>query len=222
MFGLDSLAKVKNDFTLSCETKTLNGLDNLKYVGGILLIKGDSLISLAALTNLDTVREITITYCLNLTSLSGIDNIDPTTLNSVLISTNPKLSNCSVKSMCDYLDENGQFIVVVNTGNCTDTSAIRAACNAVGINSIDIENLKLKTFVNQNSNKLEISYELIKNSETSIRMYDIMGKLIANYPSEFKSAGEHNLEIPISNLSKGIYLVEVLIDEIKLVRKVNF
>lgn len=124
--------------------------------------------------------------------------------------------------MCDYLDENGQFIVVVNTGNCIDTSAIRAACNRVGINSLDIKNLKLKTFVNQNSNQLEISCELIKNSKTTIGMYNIMWKLIANYPSEFKLAGEHNLEIPNNNLNKGIYLVKVLIDENRLILKISF
>ncbi len=220
--GLDSLTRVDNNFEIILETKTMTGLENLKYVGGELRIKGDSLISLAALTNLDTVSKLYLSYNNVLPSLSGIDNIDATTLNFVLIRFNSQLSDCAVKSICDYLDENGQFIVGLNTGNCMDTTAIRATCNAVGINSLDIENLKLKTFVNQNSNKLEIRYELIKNSETTIRMYDIMGKLIANHPSEFKLVGEHNLEIPISNLSKGIYLVEVLIDENRLIQKISF
>jgi hypothetical protein len=219
--GLDSLTHVGADFFLGTQAQSLAGLEKLEYVGRKLHIGGDSLKSLAALARLDTVRELTVTYCQKLTSLSGIDNIEVGSLGQVVVSYNPQLSHCAVKSMCDHLDRGGPFFAGVNKGNCADTAAIRKSCkDPTGISAPVKVIHGLQAYAIPAANGIEVRYRLAEESRVGIRVYDCRGNSIATLRIESDPAGERKVLVPIGKSRNGVFLVEVLAGSGKSIRKV--
>jgi hypothetical protein len=73
---------------------------------------------------------------LNLTSLAGLKNIDPTTFNisnspfgSIFISNNPQLSTCAVQSICNALTISGISALIGNNATgCNSQAEVENAC----------------------------------------------------------------------------------------------
>lgn len=83
----------------------LEGLNNLETVNGSLTINyNDSLQNLTALSNLTLVQGgVLVDFNPRLTSLAGLDSVDAMQINSLDIHHNDKLSDCAIKSICDFL-----------------------------------------------------------------------------------------------------------------------
>ena len=220
--GLESLSHVGVDLSLQTNAASLAGLENLKYVGRRLYIGGDSLKSVAALAKLDTVRELTVTYCPRLTSLAGIDNIDASSMGQVLITFNSKLNDCAVKSICDFQKGPGKLYVNVNTGNCADTAAVRRSCSGTDLAPPKLRGSGDRAMVKFERDGLDIHLTLERGALVGIRVYDVMGNTMAVRPSEWQPRGEGRAPLPIRDLKRGIYWVEVQIDADKAIEKVSF
>jgi len=54
-----------------------------------------------------------------------------------------------------------------------------------------------------------IKYEIPKNSVVTIRVYDIMGRLVREFVNEFNPAGSYNYEFDASNLASGVYIYRI-------------
>lgn len=54
-----------------------------------------------------------------------------------------------------------------------------------------------------------ILYQVPERSIVSIKIYDVLGKEIANLVNEEKPAGEYELEFTANNLSSGIYFYKI-------------
>jgi hypothetical protein len=88
---------------------SLLGLQNVTSLGGI-TIKDDGLNHFQGLENLEeliSVKEIDgqliISNNIELSSLTGLDSINPQSIAELILDTFDSLSFCSVKSICDYL-----------------------------------------------------------------------------------------------------------------------
>ena len=57
-----------------------------------------------------------------------------------------------------------------------------------------------------------INYQLPQKAKVEITLYSIEGKLISVLESKAKLAGEHSLEIPLSNLTNGVYVIRFSAD----------
>ena len=66
-------------------------------------------------------------------------------------------------------------------------------------------NIILKTLYNL----IIILYQVPERSIVSIKIYDVLGKEIANLVNEEKPAGEYELEFTANNLSSGIYFYKI-------------
>ncbi len=67
-----------------------------------------------------------------LTSLSGLDNISPETVDFLRIDSNPLLSECEVQSICDYLAIPGNTTEIYdNAPGCNSQQEVEAACDTV-------------------------------------------------------------------------------------------
>jgi hypothetical protein len=153
--GLNNLTSVGGNFTLlQCYFPNLNGLNNLNSIGGRLTIDEVwPLESFDALSNLNTIggglyisRNYSIDNLLglnNLTaingslhidansliSLTGIDNIDPSTITGLEIAFNDWLSYCDIKSICEYLaNPAGNVYVYANDAACYSAGTIISRC----------------------------------------------------------------------------------------------
>jgi hypothetical protein len=146
MDGLEDLTTVGGDLTISVNPNitSLNGLDNLHAIGGSLFIGGpsgddgilsgnDALVNIGALMNLTAVNGAVMIYDNPvLTSLTGLDNIDPNTISTLYLANSALLSYCEVPSICDYLAvPSNAALVDFNAPNCNSRAAIQAACLAL-------------------------------------------------------------------------------------------
>ncbi len=60
-----------------------------------------------------------------------------------------------------------------------------------------------------NSNSVTVEFNLSNSSVTKIQLYDLSGRIVKNIDNQFLEAGNHNLEIDISNLSIGQYNLSI-------------
>jgi hypothetical protein len=221
--GLDSLSRVGRDFNVQTNAQTLAGLERLEYVGNRLHIKGDSLKNITALANLDTVREVSLSNNRHLASLEGIGNIDATALSQVVITFNPKLEHCAVKSMCDLLDLPGKLYLGSNAAGCVDTLALRRSCQEP--NGIR-EPVTLKggawRVVPAHGGGIEIRFDLAEASLASARVYDTQGNLVAEQFWPRLLAGSQTTLIPFLYRNRGVYFVEVQLGREKSIAKAIF
>jgi hypothetical protein len=51
-----------------------------------------------------------------------------------------------------------------------------------------------------------IIYELPKQSQVTVRLYDILGREVAMLVNEVKEPGRHTMQLDASNLASGVYL----------------
>ncbi len=214
----------------------LSGLDGLSYIGGVLTVRGnDALESLAGLENLDSIGsnlwlgknmnlsnlsaltnltsvggEIAIDFNLALTSLSGLDNIAPESINDLYIYYNPLLSECEVQSICDYLaNPSGITQINDNAAGCFSQEEVEEACTA-GVYDIDYMSV-FTIYPNPSHSEIIIS-GLDKTTIEEVNIYNRLGqKVIHQKGAETK--------INVSSLLPGMYLVEVVLEGIKLRKK---
>ncbi len=79
----------------------------------------------------------------------------------------------------------------------------------VGINNeINISHFEFVAFPNPASEKLILNYFSEKPANTSVRLIDMDGKIVAQYENGL-SAGNHSIEINTSSLSSGLYFINV-------------
>ncbi|MDT3737923.1 MAG: T9SS type A sorting domain-containing protein [Candidatus Kapabacteria bacterium] len=56
-----------------------------------------------------------------------------------------------------------------------------------------------------NTNSITFEFNLLNSGETKIQLFDLTGRIVKNIENKFLEAGNHNLEIDISNLPIGQY-----------------
>src|SRR5690606_33752187 len=105
----------------------ISAFGNLTSIDGSIYIIGTSLVNLDDLIGLTSIYgEIIIAENLSLTSIEGLQNIDPESIfddwNGLIIANNPQLSLCNLSNLCTYLtDYNNYREIYNNAPGCTET-----------------------------------------------------------------------------------------------------
>ncbi len=126
---------------------SLAGLENLTTIGGDLRLRHlDGLTDLTGFSNLSLIGgHLEIGYYYHedfqggsyyidggnheLISLNGLNNL--TSVSSLQIAYNPKLSTCNASFMCNYLQNNGQSDIQDNASGCNSASQILQSCSFI-------------------------------------------------------------------------------------------
>ncbi len=134
-----------------------------------------------------------------LTDITGLEN---TILSQTLyISGNDNLSDCSITSICNGLELSDFFTIEENGTNCNSTGTVSFYC--ANPNSLDEEDdLKINVFPNPVNSRLKI--DCTSSSFVSARVKSIDGSDIMNSSVQ---------EINMSHLPSGIYLLTVNTNE---------
>jgi hypothetical protein len=193
----------------------LNGLNNLISVGEMFELFGnESLNDLTALSNLTSISgTILINENENLTSLAGLENIDASKIIELLLRYNPSLSDCSIKSICDYLiNLNGNAVIEGNDHNCSSEEVVINFCNVGLAQAPVIENYKI--YPNPAT-----SYIIFRNDSPStnnfyLTIYDINGRQLIS-----QTVNKAVNLIDINSMQSGIYSVKIMGDQEVYVEK---
>ena len=79
--------------------------------------------------------------------------------------------------------------------------------------------LLLQNYPNPFNPSTTISYQLPQDGLVSIKVYDVLGKEIATLVNEVKTSGLHEVDFNASNLSSGIYLYKMTVNNFTQTRK---
>lgn len=182
--GLENLTTIDGDLNIEYNSMMthLDGLTNLYAIGGNLrLIGNSSLMDLMGLINLSSIGgdlRIGDLYGGNpgnplLISLSGLDNINPASIDGLFIINNAILSSCEVQSICNYLISPGGIVEIqYNADGCNSIVEVEGACSAV--NCLD----EGKTFSDQDEiDNFQLNYP---NCAEIIGDVHIVGPSITN------------------------------------------
>jgi hypothetical protein len=106
---------------------------------------------------------------------------------------------------------NGNYAVVVTQSDCRDTSECVAVVN-IGVEGKQAKQL----FVYPNPVKDELTVELTEvRSRVDLKLYDVHGRLVFSQ----RIGGQQKIQVEMSSLPKGLYLLEVRSDDMELRRK---
>jgi hypothetical protein len=205
--GLQNLVSVGDDFyiTRNDALTGLTGLDNLYSLGGDFFIidENSSLPDLTGLSGLTSIgNNIYIENNSSLVSLMGIENIEPGSIGFLKISGNNLLSECDVKSVCDYLASTGAVSEIENNSTgCNNADEVKEACpNA-------IEEIKTGNGIviipNPSNDKITISSHAITGN-TKLSIFNVSGEKVIE-----RQLMDTDTQIDISALPRGVYFVRL-------------
>ena len=216
--GLDNVTYIGGDLIINHNSvlSNLTALDNLTYIGGDLRFNyNGALTSLTGLNNLTSIEDdLVIKGNSALVSLTGIDYIDAASIKNISITYNQLLSQCEVESVCAYLvNPNGDIDIDHNTIGCNSPEEVQDSCEANAV-KIDEQYIKdnIGLYPNPAHQELNISVEGYTINEVTI--YTLTGQQVLQERHEGGT-------IDISGLEQGIYVVEVIVENTRLRKKLS-
>jgi hypothetical protein len=214
--GLDGLTSIGGNAWIwdNYLLNNLTGLENLTSIGGGISIWSNthltSLASLGSITSIGGYLEIG--YNTYLTSLSGIDNIIANSIDSILIQNNANLSECDVKSICDYLaTPSGKIEIHDNSFGCFNLEQVKYKC-ANAVEEIKSEN-GITIIPNPSKDKITISSPAIYGN-TQLSIFNVSGEKVIE-----RQLTDTETQIDISALPRGMYFVKVRSEKVANVGK---
>ncbi len=211
--GLAELASVGQDFIIDQNQSLLSvdGIDNLEHVGGFLQVANNR--SLQSLHAFAEVRQINglLQIVSNdiLESLSGLDSINSETITDIALISNPNLSSCSVKSLCDYLSlSENLFSISKNKVGCNDRPEILKACLRSTISSSPDKNV-IRFIPNPTARYLWLAGE---TGDARVAITDGVGN--------FYFKGDFAGLLDLQGMPSGMYLVKLESKRYSIVQRV--
>ena len=191
--GLISLISIGGDLIIADNDvlTTLDGLENLNFIGGNLMIGrgepgnsgGNPL----------------------LTDISGLYNIDPASIEGLIIIFNSSLSQCNVQSVCAYLANPTGFVQINNNApGCNSPEQVDSICNIVSISEIVLGN-EFVISPNPNSGSVNLRFVIGEQGLVICDLLNISGVKVKSFFNEMKKSGTHEMEIDLKNIPAGVY-----------------
>ena len=192
---------------------SLEGLENLQTIGGGLSIGNyyswcagnPNLSDISALFNLTSIGGGLVVCGSSLSSLEGLENIDPISISGVIfILDNPMLSHCEVQSICDYLAVPGSYLDVnSNAIGCNSQEEIEEACETVSVNELVFLN-KTKAHPNPFTTSTTIEFQLDQPSEVILTIFNHLGEQI-ELIRQNQQQGKQQITWNAEGLPPGMY-----------------
>jgi len=203
--GLDSLHTILGALNISANPLLthLDGLSSLDTLGGLMILFNNT--QLSDITAMRTLRGIggylLIDFLPELSSLKGLDNIMASTISLLRIKASEKLSECEVKSICDYLEIGGLSDINGNAAGCNSRDEVEAACLTKIYSSEDALNQYI-VYPNPASSYIRLIGTTGFKSHLSI--YEHTGRLV------YQTSRLENARIDISFLPNGLYIIQLI------------
>jgi len=213
--GLESLTSVGGDLEIAQNwiVDNLDGLSSLTTVGGHLYIRYNYLLNditgLLGLTSLGN-GSLRIQDNHDLTNLHGLDNIDYNTITDLQIISNWNLTDCAVKSICDFLLNTTSFpMIFSNDPGCNSQSEIEEECQILGID----ENNPNSILITPNPAVDIINISIVNNNEyVEVSIYNTIGQKILHETTTTDIIDVHKIR-------SGIYIIELTTNGMKYRQK---
>lgn len=95
------------------------------------------------------------------------------------------------------------FVKLFKQGVNCDTLA------GVGFNNLSADNVTLHCQPNPANTQTKVTYTLPQTMQADIALYDMLGRKVINLTSGLQSAGDHSLDMDVSQLAAGMYFLNL-------------
>jgi len=92
----------------------------------------------------------------------------------------------------------------------------------VGVDELSSTGFNFGLYPNPTDQSANVSFELNEPSNTSVTLFDLLGKKVRTIQQGRISAGDHSLSIEKENLTPGIYFVKLRVDSQEFTKKLIF
>jgi len=202
--GLDSLKKIGYSLSIFNNPSliNLNGMNALTSIWGFLGISYDSsLINMDGVENLNQVRVIIIRGNPLLSDISALENVNSDSLKEVDILDNNSLSNCSILSLCKYLEfPSTQDKIQDNAGGCNSPQEIKDSCAVYGIETILTSGHPI-IYPNPSSDYITIE----TTARGTVAIHNSNGQQLLH-----QKITEPTTTIDVCGLKSGVYVVKLV------------
>ena len=106
----------------------------------------------------------------------------------------------------------------LSTAQCSATDTITIYVGDVSLDELGLDNT-LSLYPNPITSKLNISFELVKNDNVTIDVYNSIGKLV--YSTELSDIRISNHEIDFTDNARGVYLINIQTSDNIVTKKVT-
>jgi len=110
---------------------------------------------------------------------------------------------------------NGSYAVEITKNGCTDTSNCIQVIG-IGINETDLTSI-IKFYPNPNIGQFTIEKSVSLNKRIDIKLFDVTSKLIIE---KVIPINKQKIDIDIRNYSKGLYYLQLIIDEEQFIKQI--
>jgi hypothetical protein len=191
--------------------KKLLGVENLQSAGSLEVSDNDSLVSLEGLQNLINLRgNISVSYNPMLLSLDGIENINADSMLFLRILNNDTLSECSVKSVCDFIGiPESNYIIENNAPGCNTPEEVEVACE-VDIEESAVSSQQSAVILIPNPVSADAWFVVHQERPGRVRIsiYNNLGQYITDIVDEKLPAGTHHIRWNASGFQEGLYFYQ--------------
>jgi len=88
-----------------------------------------------------------------------------------------------------------------------------------GINEQPLFNV-MNVYPNPASDIISASFDLSRESEVSVKIMNLSGQVVFSHPADHYQVGSHKIEFNATGLAKGMYMVEIQSEDVKVNRKI--
>jgi thiol-disulfide isomerase/thioredoxin len=113
----------------------------------------------------------------------------------------------------------GVTLVNITATSYTYTKSVDF-CNYASVNENN-ESLSLSVFPNPITDVANIQFNLTENQNVSVKIHNIVGEVVYNSDLGMQAAGTQNITVNTSNLSAGIYLLDLIIGNTSISKKLS-
>ncbi len=99
------------------------------------------------------------------------------------------------------------IVVLINNNNGQIVNANSSALSPTGINEVNASLNTVNIYPNPFSNQTTINFDLVKSSNVSVTITDIMGQVVDSFDNGMMSEGSHNIIFNAQDLTSGMYFV---------------
>lgn len=210
--GLDNLTSIGGslDIRNNSSLVSLSGIDQLTSIGGSLnLLLNWTLEDITSLANLNSIGGDLNIIWNSLTSLSGLDNIEASSISNLTLSFNTSLSICEIESICDYLAApNGTVNISNNSTGCNSRAEVETACESISVDD-HLVGQWASVYPNPSEGIFIVDITLENDCHVKVEIYNEFNEKIDMILDEYFSQGTHRIIWNSEGFPSGVYFYKI-------------